>query len=152
MLFDDNRTLVEWFGFMSPVTDLTALLKDDRETVIGELEAIAVVLSMLIWGRITASSRLMIYIDNEGAKFSLIKGYSKSRAITKICVMAGILLDGNFCFPWFGRVPSLSNIADFPSRLVAHPMLESSKEHARESVVAKFKESLDLLATAGLAT
>eukprot|EP00434_Breviolum_minutum_P036637 symbB.v1.2.032470.t1/scaffold3898.1/size48671/2 len=148
VLFDDTGALVEWFGFLAPVGELSTLLKDDRETVICELEAIAVVLAMLIWGSITASSRLMVYIDKEGARFSPIKGYSKSYAITKICVMAGILLDGNFCFPWFGRVPSLSNIADFPSRLINHPMLICSREHSRESVVAKFKESLDLLAAA----
>ena len=48
------------------------------ETVIGELETVAVVLAMLVWGTITASSRLMIFIDNEGARYFLFKGYSKS--------------------------------------------------------------------------
>ena len=148
VLFDDGGNLVEWFGFLSPLTSLSSLLVDDRETVIGELETIAVVLAMLIWGTITASSRLMIFIDNEGARYSLIKGYSKSQAITNICVMAGVLLDGNFSLPWFGRVPSHSNIADYPSRLIAHPMLTSSKEHPRDSVVAKFEECLELLASA----
>ena len=65
------------FGFLSPVASLSSLLVDDRETVIGELalETIAIVLAMLIWGTITASSRLMIFIDNEGARYSLIKGF-----------------------------------------------------------------------------
>ena len=62
--------------------------------------------------------------------------------------MAGVLLDGNFSLPWFGRVPSRSNIADYPSRLIAHPMLTSSKEHSRDSVVAKLEECLELLASA----
>ena len=77
VLFDDGGNLVEWFGFLSPVASLSSLLVDDRETVIGELalETIAIVLAMLIWGTITASSRLMIFIDNEGARYSLIKGF-----------------------------------------------------------------------------
>ena len=140
VLFDDGGNLVEWFGFLSPVASLSSLLVGDRET--------AIVLAMLIWGTITVSSRLMIFIDNEGARYSLIKGYAKSQVITNICVMAGVLLDGNFSLPWFGRVPSHSNIADYPSRLIAHPMLTSSKEHSRDSVVAKFEECLGLLASA----
>ena len=46
--------------------------------------------------------------------------------------MAGVLLDGTVSLPWFGRVPSHSKIADYPSRLVSHPMLLSSKEHPRD--------------------
>ena len=137
-----------WFLVSTGELVILSLLVKDRETVIGESETIAVVLSMLLWGRITASSRLMIYIDNEGARFSLIKGYSTSRVIMNICVMAGVLLDGNFSLPWFGRVPSSSNIADYPSRLIDHPMLVCSKEHSRDSVVAKFEECLRLVASA----
>ena len=148
VLLDDCGSVIEWFGFLSPLASLSSLLVQDRETIIGELETMAVVLSMLLWGRFTASSRLMIYIDNEGARFSLIKGYSTSRVITNICVMAGILLDGNFSLPWFGRVPSSSNIADYPSRLIEHPMLVCAKEHPRDSVVAKFEECLRLVASA----
>ena len=148
VLFDDTGDLVQWFGFLMPVSGLSSLLKEDRETVIGELETLAVVLSMLIWGRATASSRMMIYSDNEGSRFSLIKGYSKSRVITNICLMAGVLLDSNCSLPWFGRVPSHSNIADYPSRLISHRMLEVSKEISQPVVVAKFEEGLELVATA----
>ena len=57
-----------------------------------------------------------LYVDNEGAKFSLMKGSSENHAVD---VMAQIFAEvethvKTLC--WLARVSSFSNIADAPSR------------------------------------
>jgi len=87
----------------------------------------------------------MVYIDNDGAKFSLVKGYSKSAAITSICAAAAVLLDLRCILPWCCRVPSSSNIADYPPRLTHHPSLEDTKELLTADVQVVFEKCLKLL-------
>jgi hypothetical protein len=97
-------------------------LSAGQQTIIGELETLAVALSLLVWQSLPESVQLMVYIDNEGAKYSLIKDYSTSRAITALCAWAATTLDAHFCATMFARVPSISNIADYPSRQLEHPL------------------------------
>ena len=94
-----------------------------NETVIGELETLIVALALQVWVSLLASRHMVFFIDNEGAKFSLIRGYSSSQAITCICDLAAQLIDDCVIIPWFTRVASPSNIADSPSRQESHPFL-----------------------------
>ena len=77
-----------WFSLPLGEADIRPLLPLKAETGIGELEAIAVVLAMRLWVAHLVSSECVIYLDNEGARFSLIKGYS---AAWSICLRAAIL-------------------------------------------------------------
>ena len=52
--------------------------------MIGELETLAVAMALLLWAKHLDSAQLLVYIDNEGSRYSLIKGYSASRSITAI--------------------------------------------------------------------
>ena len=57
-----------------------------------------------------------LYVDNEGTKFSFIKGSSENKtvdAITQIFIKAETH-SKSIC--WLARVSSYSNIADAPSR------------------------------------
>ena len=87
----------------------------------------------------------MVYIDTEGSKFSLIKGYSTSKAITAVCALAATTLDAHFVLPWFARVPSISNIADYPSRQLEHPLLVKDTMVPQEEIRRSFEESLAFL-------
>ena len=80
-----------------------------------------------------------------GSKFSLIKGYSSSPSITAICALAAIYLD-TYCFlPWFRRVPSSSNLADFPSRLMDHFFLKRDLSIPEKEVRDAFKGSTSFI-------
>ena len=116
--------------------------------MIGELETLAVAMSLLLWADHLDSTQLMVYIDNEGSKFSLIKGYSVSRAITAICALAATTLDEHYVLPWFGRIPSPSNLADFPSRQLKHPLLKQSAEVPKEEVEAVLESSMSFVSKA----
>ena len=96
-------------------------------------------------GRGISSSKLLIFIDNEGARFSLIKGYPKAAAITHTCALASNALDSYCIMPWYSRVPALSNLADLPSRDVSHELLTLDLRSSHESVVDVVEECLQFV-------
>jgi len=55
-------------------------------------------------------------VDNEGARYSLIKGVSPTLALLQIVQLFHSCSEEDQCSPWIERVPSKSNIADLPSR------------------------------------
>ena len=120
-------------------------LSDGRETAIGELETLVVAMALFIWCQRLKSTPLMVYIDNEGSKFSLIKGYSSSQSITAICALAATYLDAYCILPWFSRVPSASNLADFPSRLKDHPLLKRDLSVSDGEVKDAFSGSMSFI-------
>ena len=131
-----------WFGIQLSMTNVSPLMVEGRQTVIGELETLAAAVALMLWGRDISSSKLLIFIDNEGARFSLIKGYSKAASITHICALASNAIDSYCIMPWYSRVPSLSNLADLPSRGVSHELLPSSLSSSHESVSEVVEECL----------
>jgi len=137
--------VMQWFGIQLTLEQLSTLMKDGRETIIGELETLAVSLALMLWAKHLDSTQLLVYVDNEGARYSLIKGYSVSRSITAICALAATSLDAHYVLPWFGRIPSASNLADFPSRQLKHPLLTDSAEVPKEEVEAMFESSIDFV-------
>ena len=126
VLISPTGAVACWFGIQLSLKSLSSLLGNDRQTVIGELETLSVAVAFILWGPSVASSKLLVFIDNEGSRFSLIKGYSTAPAITRICALASNALDSYCIMPWYSRVPSLSNLADLPSRDVGHKLLPIS--------------------------
>ena len=124
------------------------MMDSGKETIIGELETLAVAMALLLWSNYLESTQLMVYIDNEGSKFSLIKGYSVSRGITAICALAATTLDAQYVLPWFGRIPSPSNLADCPSCQTKHPLLKDDAEVPKEEVEAMFESSMRFVSKA----
>ena len=119
---------------------MTLLRAPGQKTAIGELETAAVVAALRLWGPTVEGRHLVSFVDNEGSKHSLVKGYSDSESITKLCSLADGLLDQHRLLIWFSRVPSSSNIADAPSRSEVHPFLrpecQCPTSIARESFAA----------------
>ena len=127
---------------------MATFLTDGRQTAIGELETLVVSMSLMVWCQLLKSAALMVYIDNEGSKFSLIKGYSSSPSITAICALAATYLDSYCILPWFSRVPSSSNLADFPSRLMDHPLLRRDLRVPERDARDAFKGSMSFIVMA----
>ena len=136
-----------WFSLPLGEADIRPLLPLKAETGIGELEAIAVVLAMQLWVAHLVSSDCVIYLDNEGARFSLIKGYSAAWSITKICHAFAVLCEENTILPWCARVPSCSNLADHPSRFNDSPLLPKHLAATASDVRAHFADLVDSILT-----
>ena len=59
----------------------------------------------------------MLFIDNDSARHALIKGYTPSGASARLVAAFWETEATLASYSWVDRVPSLSNIADGPSRL-----------------------------------
>ena len=86
--------------------------------------------------------------DNEGAKFSLVKGYSDAPAIAAICALTATALDKPLILPWYSRVRSIE-YSGFPSRNVSHRILWKEIQSPKADVLTSFQESLKFLAEFG---
>ena len=111
---------------MLETAQVQRLLIGDSQVVIGELEALAPVMALDLWKCHCGSRRVIFYIDNDGARYSLIRGYSCSVSLSVISHMMAVRLEELVCLQWFARVASSSNLADFPSRGRSHPLLPES--------------------------
>lgn len=86
------------------------------EQLIAQIELFAVLWTRWRFRDLLHNRRTIFWIDNESARFGLIKGISPS--LTMQCIIREFYtMDVAFpCFSWIERVPSSSNIADPPSR------------------------------------
>lgn len=125
VLYNASGSCISWFGVKAD-EDFCSAIAEGRETVIFDLEMCAVFLAIKVWQSYLTNSDSVIFTDNEGVKFSLIKGSCDGLFASYVlrCILdLEFQLDTNM---WYSRVPSESNIADFPSRFVQHPSLLQS--------------------------
>eukprot|EP00439_Symbiodinium_sp_Y106_P066632 s2715_g10.t2 len=88
----------------------------DEPALICQIELYAVVLLRFMLRRTFCNRRVLIFVDNDAARFCLIKGLSRSSTMSSL-IEAFDSLDGNDpMLYWIERVASFSNIADGPSR------------------------------------
>jgi hypothetical protein len=90
---------------------------DGSQVIIGQAELYPVWVARYCWARIISGRRLIMFIDNNGSKDAIVKGYSFS---TTSDWMVAAIVDQEFVqrsWNWYARVPSSSNPADAPSRL-----------------------------------
>ena len=62
--------VISWLSLWVSPGDISLFLPEGRETAIGELETLAVAMPLFVWHQRLRSTQLVVYIDNEGAKFS----------------------------------------------------------------------------------
>ena len=79
-------------------------------------EAFAVLLARVVLRDCIKKRRVLFFVDNEGARHSLIKGCSPTLALLQIVQLFHACGEHDQCIAWIERVPSSSNIADLPSR------------------------------------
>ena len=84
--------------------------------VITQAEGFAALLARVAFHTVLQRRRAIFFVDNEGARFALIKSCSESLALLQIVQCFHACGDADACLAWIERVPSSSNIADLPSR------------------------------------
>ena len=113
----------EMFGCSVP-QEVVVFWKSDsitKEQTIAQAELLPAVLSRLVWRTRMIGRRIIFCLDNDGARLSLIKGSSPSRA-SRILINSMLIAEVDFpAWIWFTRVPTYSNPGDAPSRLVLEP-------------------------------
>jgi hypothetical protein len=120
IIYDREMELAEFFG-MDLSTECSCILKKaaGTEHIIALLELLPVVLALLKWpgSFVKPGRRVIFFIDNESAKFGLIKGHSPAPASRPLIAEFWRRASALQLAPWFDRVASAANPADMPSRL-----------------------------------
>ena len=88
----------------------------DHKQCVSQVESYATLLVRYAFVETLRSRCAIFFIDNEAARFSLIKGSSPSPSMLRLTAAFHALGEDSPCAIWLERVPSPSNIADLPSR------------------------------------
>ena len=107
---------VEVFGEAVPLEYLN-IFKQFSLHPIYELEILPVLMAVALWGQHLAKSMTVFFLDNEAARSGLIRGVGATQAAQEMIDRFLLNEERLNIYPWFGRVPSHSNVADDPSRL-----------------------------------
>ena len=95
---------------------LKKLLPLVGKQVISQVELIAALSVRMNLAKELAGRRVIIWLDNEAARFGLISGRSPSPSMDSLLRLFASVEDGSPSFTWICRVPSYSNLADGPSK------------------------------------
>lgn len=89
--------------------------------IIFEAEVLAAVVATVLWKSVLKDVRTLLFVDNEGAKFALLKGYNDNSVVDRLAEVFVECESETHIYLWISRVPSASNVADEPSRgIVSH--------------------------------
>lgn len=113
--------------------EMRALLGENvKKQIIFEVETLAAVLSLSLWRSSFGSKCMILFVDNEGTKFSLLKGVSDNACVDRMAETFAKLECDLHAMIWIARVPSKSNIADPPSRgVVDIPFFNKAENHSK---------------------
>jgi hypothetical protein len=108
------------FGLRIPDDIVEVWAAQDKQQLVTEAELSGVYLALNQWAGGLAHHRVLLFVDSEPAMFSLIRGTSNSPSCAEIVRKCHRLIELFNLFVWFVRIPSKSNPADGPSRLLIH--------------------------------
>ena len=123
ILVSPTGSIISWYERKLSKEEVALFMRQGQEVAIAELETLAVVISLLLWNGSVQNSHAILCLDNDASRFALIKGYAKNSKICCLVQLAANLCEEHCIMPWYLRVPTCANLADFPSRLKAHHSL-----------------------------
>ena len=139
VLYDANAE--SWRYFSLEVSDaLLAILGESaKEQLIFEVETLAAVIAYILWTPLLASKFCLMFVDNEGTKFSMVKGFSENVCVCNLVQKFALHESEAHILSWISRVPSHSNVADGPSRndvdLLVHLQASNDSDDASALMV-----------------
>ena len=128
VLIDSSGRVASWFSHQLTEKICLALGVGDKATIIYELELVAAIFGLTIWSEAIRDHCTVLFVDNEGVRFTIIKASAKGSIVLKLVKYYISLF---FFFPSFSQ----SNARD-PTRSVqiarAWKHLESQPEAAKK--------------------
>ena len=116
VIFHPDEKLPRAYGCTVSERLLTQWHDADKVHPVSLTELYALCVARGLWKRFLNNTRTIIFIDNQGVLDACIRGWSPENQMKQL-LFHFELLDGDApCIPWFARVPSISNCADYPSR------------------------------------
>ncbi len=117
VLYDPEDETLELFGAEVGDEMLDLLTGGgSKKQIVGQSELIPCHAARKIWGDRMKGRLVFLYVDNEAARYALIKGSSPTRDIAWLVNEIWATEATRESNMWIERVPSTSNCADHPSR------------------------------------
>ena len=108
--------------------------RNGKKQIIFEAETLAAVTAFALWRPVVAGKKCVLFVDNEGTKFSLLKGTSDNETVD---LLAGFFTEfeaGVHTYSLLARVPSKCNIADPPSRNdLSMPFFDGAEDVSKDA-------------------
>lgn len=123
VLVDSTSKVCAWFAVQVSSETCLSLGAADKGTIIFDLELLATVLATAIWCSGDGEALHVIFGDNDGVRFSLIRATTMSTTSQPFLEYQLRLEADCGLQTWYARVPTEANISDWPSRLQAHELL-----------------------------
>ena len=123
VLIGPTGSVVSWFSSVVDRHLCNSFMDENQEQAIGELEAFAVYVGLKLWSKTLSSKHVVCFVDNEGARYLILRGYSGNKTLDRIVHGVSLIEEDHCIFSWYARVPSEANVADHPSRSVESDML-----------------------------
>ena len=124
VLVDQFGCKKRFFSAKLPDSLLPLINVTGRKTIIFECEFFAVLCALQIWRDLIQRSNIVIHTDNDAVRDCFISCHTTSEntiPILDACLDLECELE---CNTWITRVPTESNIADDPSRLVVQKLVD----------------------------
>ena len=128
VLYSECGVALRFFSEIVP-SELMQCYTRDSKNPIYLIELLATLVALKLWGEECKQRFIVSFIDNEASRAALIKAWSDSIHANNIL---RLYVDDEMLHgwkPWFGRVPSHSNPADDPSRLIIEKLLHAGVIH-----------------------
>ena len=118
IIFDrrSGLTAVHWHWGTIEAALVSAWKSSSGEQIISQAEAYAVLVLRYRYSYTLLNRPSLWFIDNEAARYSLIKGASPSLSMFLLIQEMSLIDSVQPAGAWYERVPSSSNIADLPAR------------------------------------
>ena len=117
ILIDHMGRGLRFFGLHLPDEVTAEWGRSGRRQLVFEAEVLPYLLALECWADIMANRHILVFIDNDAARHSWIRGAAESIHAMRM-IHKGALAEARFEIqPFFCRVPTASNVADSPSRL-----------------------------------
>ena len=108
---------LHFFGLRLPREVTGPWSGGNKENLVFEAEVLPYTLALACWGETLRGKHVLVFIDNDGARHSWIRGTADS-FYARAMIHSGTLLESELdVSTYFCRVPTHSNLADGPSRL-----------------------------------
>ena len=126
-----------WQHFSLPIdpSHRQMLGEGQKKQIIFEAETLAAVVALAVWSSQIKFKRCVLYVENEGTKFSLIKGYADNHIVDKLSQVFAAVEAESHTYLWISRVASFSNVADEPSRGDCNRMLKFASVCVNQSAM-----------------
>lgn len=106
----------QFFSLALTAEQCRSLGSEHKKQLIFEAETLAALIAVKMWSSFMTNQKCLLFVDNEGTKFSLLKGFNDNLVVDKLAELFVCLESELRSYTWLCRVPSLSNVADAPSR------------------------------------